>query len=206
MKSKRLAAQDLKNSAPSREEFEEMLKLWEKKHEQKSKAKALNYTWIESPLGSILAIADEKALYLLEFLDCRGLGWEVERLLINYNAHLAPGLSDPLRLIERELPLYFKGKLREFTTPVNPTGTLFQKRVWGELMKIPYGETRSYAEIAKALGKPTAFRAVAGANGANQLAIIIPCHRVINTGGALGGYSGGLPKKEWLLHLEGRGA
>lgn len=167
--------------------------------------KTLKYTWIESPLGPLLAIADEKVLYLLQFADCQGFEWEIERLLKNLNARLEPGSSAPLLLIEKELNLYFKGKLGAFQTPITLTGTPFQKKVWEELMKIPYGETRSYGEIAKALGKPTAFRAVAGANGANQLVVLIPCHRVINTGGALGGYSSGLPKKMWLLHLEGKG-
>lgn len=181
-------------------EFETMLA-----RQSENATKALKYLFIESPLGPLLAIADEKALHLLQFTDCKGFEWEVERLLKNHDARLEPGSSAPLLLIEEELNLYFKGNLDAFKTPIELTGTPFQKKVWEQLMKIPYGETRSYAEIAKALGKPTAFRAVAGANGANQLVVLIPCHRVINTGGALGGYSSGLPKKVWLLHLEGNG-
>ncbi len=97
---------------------------------------------------------------------------------------------------------YFKGKLREFNTPIHLMGTSFQAQVWNQLLKIPYGETRSYLEQAKAIKKETAYRAVANANGANQLAIIIPCHRIINNNGKLGGYGGGTEKKKWLLEHE----
>lgn len=163
---------------------------------------ALKASLIDSPLGPLVAIGDKSVLYLLEFIDCRGLDQETGRLLARLNASLTAGSSEPLRSIERELELYFKGKLKQFDTPIALQGTEFQKTVWQELMKIPYGMTRSYAEIAQALGKKTAFRAVANANGSNQLAIIIPCHRVINTGGGLGGYSGGVLKKKWLLSHE----
>jgi O-6-methylguanine DNA methyltransferase len=107
--------------------------------------------------------------------------------------------------IMRELEAYFAGIIQEFKTPLflfSLIGSPFQKRVWEELQKIPRGETRSYAEIAKAIGKPSAFRAVALANGANQIAIVIPCHRVINSNGDLGGYGGGIKRKEWLLKHE----
>ena len=97
---------------------------------------------------------------------------------------------------------YFEGKRQDFKTPLFLLGSPFQKRVWEELMKISPGKTRSYAEIAMAIGKPTAYRAVANANGANQLAIVIPCHRVINSNGELGGYGGGIARKKWLIDLE----
>jgi len=100
------------------------------------------------------------------------------------------------------LTAYFDGKLKEFQTPLFLLGSPFQKQVWEALNKIPFGETSSYLDIAKRIGRPAACRAVAQANGANQLAIIIPCHRVINHNGELGGYGGGITRKEWLLNLE----
>jgi len=150
---------------------------------------------IDTPLGPMVAVADENVLHLLEFAD---------RLRKGLAA--VPGETSPLLSIAQELRHYFAGQLQEFTTPVSPLGTPFQKRVWEELQKIPYGETRSYAMIAAAIGRPTAFRAVAQANGANQLAIVIPCHRVINTSGALGGYNGGIARKQWLLQRECKAA
>ena len=107
-----------------------------------------------------------------------------------------------IKSIEKELKQYFSSKLLEFKTPVHLIGSEFQKSVWQALQKIQIGKTCSYADQAKAIGKPTAFRAVANANGMNPLGIIIPCHRVINTNGELGGYGGGLARKEWLLKHE----
>jgi AraC family transcriptional regulator of adaptative response/methylated-DNA-[protein]-cysteine methyltransferase len=98
--------------------------------------------------------------------------------------------------------LYFQGKLKEFKTPIALNGTPFQKQVWEELLKIPYGQTISYKDLAIAVGNPRGCRAVAQANGANNLAVIIPCHRVINHNGRIGGYGGGLDRKKWLLDLE----
>jgi len=100
--------------------------------------------------------------------------------------------------------MYFKGELKQFFTPIVMFGTPFQKRVWLELKKIPIGETRSYSDIAKKLETLGAVRAVGSANGANPLAIIIPCHRVINIDGQLGGYRGGLARKKWLLEHEAK--
>jgi AraC family transcriptional regulator of adaptative response/methylated-DNA-[protein]-cysteine methyltransferase len=165
----------------------------------------LKASWIDTKLGPMLAIADEEALYLLEFVDRRGLEREIERLRKKTKQAIIPGVTAPIRSIESEIDEYFKGERREFTTPLFFLGSPFQKHVWEELKKIPFGETRSYANIAKAIGKPTAFRAVANANGANQLAIVIPCHRVINTNGALGGYGGGIVRKNWLIHHEKHG-
>lgn len=162
----------------------------------------LKAAWLDTPLGPMLAIADEEALYLLEFVDRRGLEREIERLRRKTKSAIIPGHTNPINSIERELNLYFKGLLKEFTTATCLLGSPFQKQVWAELIKIPPGETRSYSEIAKAIGKPTAFRAVAQANGTNQFAIIIPCHRVININGELGGYGGGLTRKEWLINHE----
>ena len=103
----------------------------------------------------------------------------------------------------RQLDAYFAGNLREFQLPLDIQGTDFQKRVWRRLLTIPYGETRSYMQIAAAIGSPQAVRAVGAANGANPIAIVVPCHRVIGAAGKLVGYGGGLPLKKRLLALEG---
>lgn len=157
---------------------------------------------IETPLGAMLAIADEKALYLLEFVDGRGVENEVEKLRLKFNAAITPGAATPLLSIKTELQAYFDGLLQVFKTPLQFCGSTFQKSVWDELLRIPYGQTRSYLEQAKAIGKPTGYRAVANANGANQLAIVVPCHRIINNNGNLGGYGGGIHRKDWLIAHE----
>ena len=164
--------------------------------------KVLKASWIDTPLGPMLAAGDEESLFLLEFVDRRGLEMEIANIRKKAKLPIVPGRTAPIEQIEKELDEYFSGKRKTFHTPLNGIGTPFQKRVWEELKKIPYGETRSYAEIATAIGKPAAVRAVAQANGANPIAIVVPCHRVINTGGALGGYGGGIARKEWLLKHE----
>ena len=162
----------------------------------------LKASWLDSPLGPMLAIANNEALYFLECVERRGLEREIERLRIKTKSAIIPGTTDRITSIEAELKLYFEGNLKNFKTPVHLMGSPFQKLVWEELMRIPFGETRSYADQAAAMGKPTAYRAVANANGANQLAIIIPCHRIINTNGELGGYGGGISRKKWLINHE----
>ncbi|MDP4096339.1 trifunctional transcriptional activator/DNA repair protein Ada/methylated-DNA--[protein]-cysteine S-methyltransferase [Paenibacillus sp. P96] len=165
----------------------------------------LRAAWLDTRLGPMMAVADDEALHLLEFIDRRGLEREVERLRQRTKSAIIPGVTDPIRSIEQELAAYFEGKLTSFQTPLELHGSPFQKSVWEQLVNIPSGETRSYRDIAVSLGRPTAFRAVAQANGANQLAIVIPCHRVINTNGELGGYGGGLARKNWLLDHEKQG-
>jgi AraC family transcriptional regulator of adaptative response/methylated-DNA-[protein]-cysteine methyltransferase len=164
--------------------------------------KILKAHWIDTKLGSMLAISDDDGLWLLEFVDRRGLEREIERLRQRLKAAIIPDITEHIRSIESELGGYFDGSLKGFKTPIHLLGSEFQKMVWGELLRIPYGETRSYAEQAKAIGKSTAYRAVANANGANQLAIIIPCHRIITSGGDIGGYGGGVARKEWLIEHE----
>jgi len=166
--------------------------------------KVLKATWIDTPLGPMIAIADDDALYLLEFVDRRGLELEVKKMRQRFGSAVVPGHAAPIHMIEQELGQYFDGSLTHFKTPLNLKGSPFQQRVWQELLKIPLGETRSYSDIARSIGKPTAFRAVANANGANQLAIIVPCHRVVNLDGRLGGYGGGVARKKWLLEHERR--
>lgn len=162
----------------------------------------LKASWIDTPLGPMIAIADDLALYLLEFVERRGLEREIERMRKKTHSVIIPGITAPIRSIQKELSEYFAGRLKHFETPVRLLGSLFQQSVWEELKKIPLGQTRSYTELAQALGRPSARRAVARANGCNQLAILIPCHRVINANGELGGYAGGLARKQWLLDQE----
>jgi AraC family transcriptional regulator, regulatory protein of adaptative response / methylated-DNA-[protein]-cysteine methyltransferase len=162
----------------------------------------LKASWLGSPLGPVLAIADEEVLYLLEFAECSGLEREIERLRRKIKCVFIRGQTKPIDSIQGELDLYFAGNLTAFKTPLFLQGTPFQRRVWEELMKIPFGETRSYSQIATNLNKPTAFRAVAQAISSNQHAIIIPCHRVIKANGELCGYAGGIARKQGLLSLE----
>jgi len=162
----------------------------------------LKSSWVDTPLGPMLAITDEEFLYLLEFVDQHNLERKLERLRSNLRAIIVPGRTQLTQQIESELNKYFEGLLEEFKTPIYLLGSPFQQLVWSELMAIPYGQTRSYGEQAKALGKETAYRAVASANGANKIAIVIPCHRIINSNGELGGYSGGIHRKKWLIDHE----
>ncbi|MBA3721476.1 MAG: bifunctional transcriptional activator/DNA repair protein Ada [Parachlamydiaceae bacterium] len=169
---------------------------------KKGQYNVLKAAWLDTPLGPMIAISNEEALYLLEFVDRRGLEREIERLRKRTNSVIIPGQTSTISSIVKELKLYFEGKLNQFKTPLFLLGSSFQKSVWEELIKIPMGETRSYSELANIMGRPTAFRAAANANGMNQLAIIIPCHRIINANGELGGYGGGLIRKQWLINHE----
>jgi len=141
---------------------------------------------IPSPVGSLLATATDEGLTSLRF-DAAA---EV------HEAHPV------LEVAREELDAYFRGELRDFTVPVAQTGTPFQRRVWDELRRIPFGLTISYAQLATRVGNPAAVRAVGGANGANNVPIIVPCHRVIAADGTLGGFGGGLDRKRRLLALE----
>lgn len=158
--------------------------------------------YINTYLGLMVAVADEKVLYILEFFDKKCLEYEIKRLCVKIKSGITIGKTVPIISIEKELELYFKGRLRVFKTSVYFLGTSFQKIVWNNLKDIPYGETRSYLDQAKVMNKTSACRAVANANGANQLAIIIPCHRVIRRDGNLGGYSAGIKRKQWLIEHE----
>jgi AraC family transcriptional regulator of adaptative response/methylated-DNA-[protein]-cysteine methyltransferase len=166
--------------------------------------RALFAAWLDTPLGPMMAIADDRALHLLEFVDRRGLEREIERLRQRQKAGVAPGRTAPIVQIEKELVDYFAGRSTTFETPLARGGSPFQNLVWDALLTIPLGETWSYAKLAEVVGRPKAVRAAGSANGCNQLAIVIPCHRVINLNGELGGYAGGLPRKRWLLEHERR--
>ncbi len=164
----------------------------------------LSATWIDTPLGPMIALADSTSLRLLEFIDRRGLEAEIEKLRKQLKAAIVPGDQIVLQQLRMELQNYFDGKSKKFRCPIALSGTPFQLRVWEELRTIPIGTTRSYAEQAARLGQPTAVRAVARANGANSLAIIVPCHRVVGSQGELTGYAGGLARKRWLLDHESK--
>jgi AraC family transcriptional regulator of adaptative response/methylated-DNA-[protein]-cysteine methyltransferase len=159
-------------------------------------------SWIETPLGPMIAIAGRERLYLLEFFERPGLEREIEKLCFNTQSCIIAGVTPAIDSITIELQSYFAGKLQHFTTPLQIIGTPFQQLVWQQLLLMPYGTTKTYLEQAVAIGHHQAYRAVARANGANQLALIIPCHRIINSNGALGGYGGGIHRKQWLLEFE----
>ena len=162
----------------------------------------LHAQWLETPLGAMLAVADDRGLHLLDFVDRRGLERALAMLQKRLHARVLPGAHRHLAQIEDELRDYFAGTRMHFATPVCLTGSPFQLRVWGELLRIPVGVTRSYAELAARIDAPRAVRAVGRANGDNRLSIIVPCHRVIGANGELTGYGGGLARKQKLLDLE----
>ena len=153
------------------------------------------YTRCDSPVGTLLLTANDKALTGIHFSGGRraqvvGADWK-ER----------PG-HPVLRKAVRQLGEYFAGKRKTFDLPLAPEGTPFQRDVWKALRAIPYGKTQSYGDIARRIGRPKAVRAVGAANGANPISIVVPCHRVIGADGSLTGYGGGLPRKKKLLTLE----
>lgn len=158
--------------------------------------------WLRSPLGPLVAGATHDGICLLEFVDRRMLEAQFRTVKRLFRAPVVPGTNEHLKQLEAELNAYFARELRTFTVPLVYPGTDFQRRAWKELLTIPYGETRSYQEMAAQVGNPTAVRALGTANGMNRIAIVIPCHRVVNKNGQLGGYGGGLRRKEYLLALE----
>jgi AraC family transcriptional regulator, regulatory protein of adaptative response / methylated-DNA-[protein]-cysteine methyltransferase len=166
----------------------------------------ITMTRIETPLGPMLAGATEEGICLLEFVDRRMIETQLARIGKLFGTPLILGSGPHLDLLADEMRRYFAGTLRRFESPLDMRGTDFQKKVWAQLLTIPYGTTRSYAEQARFLGAPDAIRAVARANGDNRVAIVIPCHRVIGADGSLTGYGGGLWRKQWLLDLERRGS
>lgn len=153
------------------------------------------YRHIESPLGALLIAASDAGLHAIEFPESRhqvkrSTAWQTD--------------DHPLlQTAAMQLDEYFRGQRRHFELPLTPQGTAFQQRVWQALRAIPYGQTRSYAQLAEAIDQPSATRAVGAANGRNPLPIVIPCHRVIGADGTLTGFAGGLSAKMFLLRLEG---
>lgn len=159
-----------------------------------SEGDQVRYTWVESPVGRLLLAGTGAGLIQLAF--------ERGRSTARPAAGWTPA-EGPFREAIRQLGAYFAGRLRAFDLPLQPNGTAFERQVWQELTRIPYGRTIAYGELARRLGRPSAARAVGLANGRNPLAIVIPCHRVIGANGSLTGYGGGLETKRWLLEHEG---
>jgi len=159
-------------------------------------------TWIPTPLGDMLAVSSASHLHLLEFVDRKGLPNELKKLQAHTAGGIGIGTFGPTEQAKAELDDYFAARSGRFETPLAMHGTDFYKRVWQALQTIPAGETRSYGDIARQIGQPTAVRAVARANGSNQIALIIPCHRVIGADGSLTGYAGGLWRKQRLIEIE----
>jgi methylated-DNA-[protein]-cysteine S-methyltransferase len=156
------------------------------------------YKMVASPVGELTLIASDKGL--------AAILWENDDPARVRLHPRVPAADHPVLCeAERQLAAYFDGTLHAFDLPLDFQGTDFQKRVWAALLAIPFGETRSYGDIARAIGAPTAFRAVGAANGRNPISIVAPCHRVIGTNGALTGFAGGMKAKEYLLWLEGLG-
>lgn len=156
----------------------------------------------QSKLGPIIIGANSKGVCLVEFSDRRMLEYQLKTLRRRFNAAIIPGSNKHIEQVKSELDEYFKGNLKSFKTTLVYPGTDFQVNVWNKLKKIPYGKTISYVELAEEIGLKGASRAVGTANGMNRIAVIIPCHRVVNKDGRLGGYGGGLWRKQWLLELE----
>lgn len=158
--------------------------------------------WIESPLGPLIAGATSEGICLLEFTDRRMLDAQCASLRRRIACAIVPGENKHIKQLRNELKNYFLGSPKRFRVPLVFPGTDFQQKVWNELLRIPYGVTVSYEEIARRIGSPSAHRAVGHANGLNRISIVIPCHRVVNKSGELGGYGGGLWRKRKLMNLE----
>lgn len=158
---------------------------------------------INSPVGPLLLGASDDGLSILSFSEGRSVAANATRLARQLKRPVLAGTHRYLDLTEKQLAEYFAGKRRDFDLPLDYPGTPFQRAVWSALRRIPFGRTWSYEQLARAVGRPGAQRAVGTANGSNRIAIIIPCHRVVNKSGKIGGYGGGVWRKEFLLNLEG---
>jgi AraC family transcriptional regulator of adaptative response/methylated-DNA-[protein]-cysteine methyltransferase len=158
--------------------------------------------WVVSPVGPLLIGASPDAIAVLEFSSTDQLGAQLERLRKQLRRPLVHATTPLLERLRTQLEEYFAANRRDFDLPLEYHGSEFQERVWAALRHIPYGETCSYGALAKKLGDANGMRAVGAANGLNPIAIVIPCHRVVNANGALGGYGGGLWRKQILLDLE----
>ena len=166
-------------------------------------APPLVLTRIETPLGDMVAVTDDDSLHLFEFHDRTALPTEMRRIEKRCGA-VTDGTTATSDALSRELAEYFAGTRTTFDARIVQRGSPFTAQVWAALREIPCGETRSYGQIAERIGRPSAVRAVARANGANQVAILVPCHRVIGADGTLVGYGGKLWRKQWLLDHERR--
>jgi AraC family transcriptional regulator, regulatory protein of adaptative response / methylated-DNA-[protein]-cysteine methyltransferase len=164
----------------------------------------ITVTRITTPLGVMLAGATDEGICVFDFAERRMMETILKRVQKQLNCVAVPGEHKYFTILDEQIKAYFDGSLTEFDLPLHLIGTPFQKSVWKGLMDIPYGQTRSYKQQSIYLGNEKAVRAVAGANGDNGIAIIIPCHRVIGENGHLTGYGGGLWRKKWLLDHEAK--
>ena len=163
----------------------------------------ITFATIDSPIGPLLLATTEKGLCFIEF----GKGEEATGAFLKWCRKWFPHLTpvydeESLTIVKNQLEEYFTNQRDQFTLTLDLFGTKFQKAVWTALTEIPFGETRSYKDIAESVGSPKAVRAVGGANNRNPIPVVVPCHRVIGTNGSLVGYGGGLGIKEFLLDLE----
>lgn len=155
-----------------------------------------------TPIGDMFACASNEGVCLVEFIERKLLEKEMADLAKRLNASVVEGDHPHLEKLQQQMKEYFAGERKQFDFPLHMPGTPFQQQVWQALLTIPYGTTRSYTEQALYINNPVAVRAVARANGMNRIAVIVPCHRVIGSNGALTGYAGGLERKQWLLDFE----
>lgn len=157
----------------------------------------MDYEFLDTPIGRLLLVGDDQGLRCIDFPNR------------DQETRIEPGWRRDRRFLETaigQLDAYFAGDLQAFDLALAATGTPFRHKVWDELVRIPYGETISYGELARRIRQPSASRAVGLANGANPLPIVVPCHRVVGSNGKLTGFGGGLPTKQWLLEHERRNA
>lgn len=165
--------------------------------------KALYYRFLDGPVGPMIAMASEKGVVLLEFLDTFStIEKEITDLHARYGFHLRDQDHPYLAAVQTQIDDYFAGRRQQFDLPLDAPGTAFDETVWAHLQRIPYGRTCSYGDLAKDIGNGAHARIVGSANHRNRISIIIPCHRVIGADGSLTGYGGGLPRKRWLLEFE----
>lgn len=168
--------------------------------------KEISISTYSSPAGKLVIGIFEEKLVLCDWVFRKMRGQIDQRIQTGLNAKFVESRHPLMNELEHQLEAYFSGNLREFQIPMQPVGTQFQVEVWNQLCKIPYGQTQSYLQLSQELGNPDAIRAVAAANGANAISILIPCHRIIGSDGSLVGYAGGLEAKKKLLRLEGASA
>jgi AraC family transcriptional regulator of adaptative response/methylated-DNA-[protein]-cysteine methyltransferase len=168
--------------------------------------RVISATLVSTPIGAFVAAALPDRVCMLDFVERRAILAQTASLRRWFDEPVVPGTNDALEQLRSELDEYFAGERHTFDVPLAIEGTPFQREVWSALREIPYGETRSYDDIARSIGRPGAQRAVGKANGDNRIAVVIPCHRVVEKSGALRGYAGGLWRKQRLLDLERAGA
>lgn len=164
--------------------------------------KSVYIQYVESKIGELIIGSFEDKLCLLDFRQRKTRNAVDNRIKKGLNAEFVEKQTELIEIAKKQIDEYLAGKRREFDIPLLMVGTEFQKSVWSALMKLPYGETSTYLQLAKSINKESAVRAVANATGANALGLIIPCHRIIGSNGKLVGYAGGLPAKKRLLELE----